>query len=266
MPSEHITLFARPEGKYTMVGFTMARSRVVAAFPKRSFRRGRLSEQVISEIEKMIAEEFAVAGTRLPNEAALADRFQVSRIVIREAMKILEDRGSVEVRAGRGTVTVAPSPDRVKAALLRLFQNQPIPTFAEMERLLELREVLEESVAGIAAVRATPEDLKEIEAALSDMKVEHSIEGAVQADLRFHAAVANAAHNRYFDFVIAPLTEVFIQQMMLTDSFTLGLDLHRQIYEQIRKGNPVAARQAVKRLIRRTREDMKKALTLISSK
>jgi len=79
-------------------------------------------------------------------------------------------------------------------------------------------------------------------------------------------AVANAAHNRYFHFVIAPLTEVFIQQMMLTDSFTLGVDLHRQIYEQIRKGNPVAARQAVKRLIRRTREDMRKALTLISSK
>ena len=91
-----------------------------------------------------------------------------------------------------------------------------------MERLLELREVLEESVAGIAAVRATPEDLQEIEAALGDMKAEHSIEGAVQADLRFHAAVANAAHNRYFDFVIAPLTEVFIQQMMLTDSFTLS--------------------------------------------
>ena len=249
-----------------MVRFTMVRSRAVTAVPKRSFRRGRLSEQVTSEIETMIAEEFAVAGTRLPNEAALADRFQVSRIVIREAMKILEDRGSVEVRAGRGTVTVAPSPDRVKAALLRLFQNQPIPTFPEMERLLELREVLEESVAGIAAVRATPEDLQGIEAALSDMKAEHSIQGAVQADLRFHAAVANAAHNRYFDFVIAPLTEVFIQQMMLTDSFTLGVDLHRQIYEQIRKGNPVAARQAVKRLIRRTREDMKKALTLISSK
>jgi len=165
----------------------------LSAVRKRSFRRGRLSEQVTSEIENMIAEEFAVAGTRLPNESALADRFQVSRIVIREAMKILEDRGSVEVRAGRGTVTVAPSPDRVKAALLRLFQNQPIPTFAEMERLLELREVLEESVAGIAAVCATPEDLQEIEAALSDMKAEHSIEGAVQADLRFHGGGQRSA-------------------------------------------------------------------------
>src|SRR5712671_5114794 len=114
---------------------------------KRIFRSGRLSEQVVHEIQRMISEEYPEPGAKLPRESELAERFQVSRIVIREAMKILEDRGVVEVRAGRGTLTVAPSPERVKESLSRLFRGQPMPTAEDMERLLELRQVLEETTA-----------------------------------------------------------------------------------------------------------------------
>src|SRR6476646_2939398 len=71
---------------------------------KRSFRNGRLSEQVLHEMQRLITEEYPEPGSRLPKETELAERFQVSRIVVREAMKILEDRGVVEVRAGRGTL------------------------------------------------------------------------------------------------------------------------------------------------------------------
>src|SRR4051812_24661291 len=151
---------------------------------KRSFKRGRLSEQVVAELERTIMEEFPEPGTRLPKEAELADRFRVSRIVIREAMKILEDRGVVEVRAGRGTITMAPTPERVKTALLRLFRDQPIPTLAEMEHMLELREVLEETVAGLAAVRATEADLQRISTAVAEMGATgSSTEETIEADL-----------------------------------------------------------------------------------
>src|SRR4051812_29482756 len=165
---------------------------------KRSFKRGRLSEQVVAELERTILEEYPEPGTRLPKETELADRFHVSRIVIREAMKVLEERGAVEVRAGRGTITKAPTPEQVKASLLRLFRDQPIPTLGEMERMMELREVLEEAVAGLAAVRATPEDLKRIAGALADMAdPARTAEETIEADLRFHMAVAEASHNRF---------------------------------------------------------------------
>ena len=213
---------------------------------KRSFRRGRLSGQVVTELERAIVEEFPEPGTRLPTEAELADRFHVSRIVIREAMKILEDRGVVEVRAGRGTITVAPPPEGVKTSLLRLFRDQPIPTLGEMEHMMELREVLEETVAGLAAVRATPEDLQRMGAALADMAATgRSVEETIEADLRFHVAVCEAAHNRFFEMVLDPLTQVFVQQIKLTDSYTVGVELHRQVMDKIAKGDPVAARQAV---------------------
>lgn len=227
---------------------------------KRTFREGRLSEQTVDALERMIAEEFPRPGDRLPKEAELADRFGVSRIVIREAMKVLEDRGLVEVRAGRGTCTVSPSPEKVKESLLRLFRDQPVPSVDEMQKMLELRAILEETAAGLAAVRATEEDLGEMRAALRDMDSSVVDDVAVAADLRFHIAVARAAHNRYFEIVLSPLTQVVIQQVKLTNAFSVGVRLHQEVYEAIRKRNPVAARQAVRRLMKATLEDVRNAL------
>jgi DNA-binding FadR family transcriptional regulator len=232
---------------------------------KRTFRNGRLSGQVVSELERMIAEQYPQPGQRVPKEADLAERFQVSRVVIREAMKILEDRGVVEVRAGRGTVTLTPSPDKAKEVLMRLFNDQPIPSLLEMERLLELRQVLEETAAGLAAVRATEEDLEAMASALRAMERGRSGPEIIEADLQFHSAVARATHNHYFEIVIGPLTHTFIQQMRLTNASNLGMELHCHIYEAIRARNPVAARQAVRRLMKSTQSDVRGALKVIHS-
>lgn len=232
---------------------------------KRTFRRGRLSEQLVAELEAMILEEFPQPGLRLPKEEELATRFSVSRIVVREAMKILQERGLVAVRAGRGTLTIAPSSDKVKEALIRLFKDQPAPVLADMELMLELREVLEETVAGLAAVRATPDDLREIGEALERMGRGGAEHETIDADLQFHLAVARAAHNRYFEMVLEPLTHVFLQQIKLTDSYHVGVDLHQQIFDAIREANPLASRQAVRRLIRHTRNHTRVAIELLST-
>jgi GntR family galactonate operon transcriptional repressor len=226
----------------------------------RSFRNGRLSEQVLQEMQRLIVEEYPAPGSRLPKEAELAEKFQVSRIVIREAMKILEDRGMVEVRAGRGTLTVAPRPDRVKESLLQLFRDQPMPTIEEMESMLELRQVLEETSASLAAVRATKEDLSEIEDALQGMAEDGGdLKHAVEADLRFHRAVMRAAHNSYLELVLDPVMSVFLQQIKLTN-FNTGLEMHRHIFKEIQTRNPIGARQAVRRLMKSTLHDSRRAL------
>jgi len=228
---------------------------------KRSFRNGRLSEFALREIQRLISADYRTPGSRLPKEGELADRLQVSRIVIREAMKILEDRGVVEVRAGRGTVTVAPKPDRVKESLLRLFRDQPVPTLLDMEYMLELRQVLEETTASLAAVRASAEDLAEIESALEEMKQEDDdVERTIAADLRFHRGVMRAAHNPFIEMVLDPLMEVFLQQIKLTDSFNTGWEQHRNILLEIQARNPIGARQAVRRLMKVTLADSRSAL------
>jgi GntR family transcriptional regulator, galactonate operon transcriptional repressor len=229
---------------------------------KRTFRNGRLSEQILPELQRMIGEEYAEPGSRLPNEPALAERFQVSRIVIREAMKVLQDRGIVEVRAGRGTLTLACKPDLVRESLLRVFSGQPIPTIEEMESMLELRQVLEEMSASLAAVRATEEDLAGIEHALAGMEGGGTLEESIAADMEFHRAVLRAAHNRYLEMILDPVTSVFLQQIKLTNTAFMGLKLHREIFEQIRARNPVAVRQAVRRLMKMTLEDSRRVLQM----
>lgn len=227
---------------------------------KRSFRNGRLSEQVLQEMQRLIVEDYPAPGSRLPREAELAETFQVSRIVIREAMKILEDRGVVEVRAGRGTLTVAPKPDRVKESLLLLFRDQPMPTVEEMESMLELRQVLEETSASLAAVRATSDDLQEIGDALNGMEEDgRDLKHTIEADLRFHRAVMRAAHNPYLELVLDPVMSTFLQQIKLTN-FHTGIDLHRHIFDEIKAHNPIGARQAVRRLMKDTLKDSRRAL------
>jgi DNA-binding FadR family transcriptional regulator len=234
---------------------------------KRSFRNGRLSERVLEQLELMLTAELPTPGDRWPREADLADRFHVSRIVIREAIKILEDRGGVEVVAGRGTFTCSRSLDRVKISLQRLFPGQNLTNADEIERMLELREVLEETVAGLAAVRGEPQDLAAMESALTDMaRHDRPFAETIEADLRFHLALAKTAHNHFFEMVLEPLNQVYLQQIALTDCLTVGVDQHRSIYKEVRKGNPVGARQAMRALMQSTRRDLRKAISVLIPK
>jgi len=219
----------------------------------------RLSSRITDQLEKLIATEFA-PGNLLPNEKELAARFQVSRIVIREAMKMLEDRGVVEVRAGRGTTVVSPTPEHVKGALFRLFRAGGIPTLQEMEGLLELRSVLEEKAAELSAKRAKPMELAEIEAALMGMRFGKNADDIYAADLRFHLAVARASGNRFFEMVLGPLTHVFLAQIKLTDQINVGVRDHGKIYAAIRRRDPEEAARAMRRLLNMTRSDMRRAL------
>jgi DNA-binding FadR family transcriptional regulator len=128
--------------------------------------------------------------------------------------------------------------------------------------LLELRQVLEETTASLAAVRATDEDLLEIETALEEMKGNNQAEldKTIAADLRFHRAVTRAAHNPYFEMVLGPLMSMYLQQIKLTNTFNPGLDAHHSIFVQIRDRNSVGARQAVRRLMKNTLDDSRRAL------
>jgi DNA-binding FadR family transcriptional regulator len=114
--------------------------------------------------------------------------------------------------------------------------------------------------ASLAAVRATDEDLAGIQTALAGMQDGRALEDAIAADVEFHRAVLRAAHNRYLEMVLDPVMSVFLQQIKLTNTATMGIELHHDIFEQIRARNPVAARQAVRRLMKSTLQDSRRVL------
>jgi len=173
---------------------------------------------------------------------------------------MLEDRGLVEVRAGRGTTVVPVKPDQVKASLYRLIRSSSTPVLQEMLQLLELRGVLEESAASLAAARATESEIAEIESALDKMRHGTVPDEVYAADLHFHLSIARASGNRFFEIVLEPLTEVFLKQIQLTAKVDVGVNHHAEVLKAIQSRRPAAAGLAVRQLLKFTQEDICKAL------
>jgi GntR family transcriptional repressor for pyruvate dehydrogenase complex len=141
-------------------------------------------------LELIVTGEFAV-NDRLPSEIELGRRFGASRPVVREALARLRDDGIVVSRQGSGSY-VRQRPD---TAVLRF---APFGSISDIQRCFEYRVGLEGAAAALAAARWDQHDLAEIHAAFGDLE-ECIRDGrlGVEADERFHMAVARATHNGY---------------------------------------------------------------------
>ncbi|WP_230685041.1 FadR/GntR family transcriptional regulator [Cellulomonas sp. JZ18] len=141
-----------------------------------------------AHLERLIATGQVAAGDRLPSERDLAASLSVSRATLREAMHELEAKNLIERRPGRGTVVVAPSD--AERALLDLSSPS-----SEARDAAELREIVEPSVAGLAARRATPANLLQLREVLDRTTPRLRPEASLACDTEFHLLVARAARN-----------------------------------------------------------------------
>jgi len=208
-------------------------------------RAQRLADQLYEEIVRQIVHGRLPTGERLPSENQLCEIFKVSRPVVREAIARLQADGLVVTRQGAAT-TVAKRPRR---EFLRL---APIGEIADLMRCYEYRIAVEGEAAFLAGQRCTPEAMAEIDAALAELEgVIARGEVGVEADRRFHVAIARASQNALFEqsldalaaHIFAAMTVA--RNLSLTHSrrrLTLVQDEHRRIVEAIRAGEPEEAR------------------------
>lgn len=188
-------------------------------------------------------------GSRLPTEQQLAERFGVSRNVVREAVAQLRADGMVEARQGIGAFVLAPE----QRAAIRI-DREALKDSANMEQLFELRRVLETEAAGLAAERRDAAQLAAIRAALDRMGGEERWEdGSIEADLQFHREIAKATGNAYIHTFISFVCEQIrrsIHYARLTnplhDLIEVNVGEHVRIYEALEAGDPVAAREAMR--------------------
>jgi GntR family transcriptional repressor for pyruvate dehydrogenase complex len=158
-------------------------------------REPRLSDRVADAIREMILSERLRPGDALPSERELAKQFGVSRTVIREAIRALDAKGLLEVRTGSGVRIVSVDSDTVRESM-RHFVHAQVPDYASVA---EVRGVLEVAAAGLAAERATDEDIASLTAAVDRMaRSLNRVEASARADLEFHRAIASATHNELF--------------------------------------------------------------------
>ena len=160
---------------------------------------GRFYEYVIDNIRQMIADGELQAGQKLPSERELAEKFNVSRVPIREALKILEYMGVLDSSPGDGTYVKNTSAQSLVSKMDFSFDA----TADTIRDLLELRIVLETFAAYHAAQRRTDEDIASIQKLLRDMReakkvndgTEESVQNLRKLSHGFHQALVRAAHN-----------------------------------------------------------------------
>ncbi|MGH2395301.1 MAG: FadR/GntR family transcriptional regulator, partial [Candidatus Limnocylindria bacterium] len=116
----------------------------------------RIYEEIVRQIKTMIAEGRLKSGDQLPPERDLASKFVVSRTSVREALRALESLGFVEIRPGEGTFVRQVSVEELiePLALVLAAQREAIGD------LFEARRLLEPAIAGLAARRATPDEVQ----------------------------------------------------------------------------------------------------------
>lgn len=206
----------------------------------------RIYEEIVRQVKGLIAEGRLKSGDRLPPERDLAEKFVVSRTSVREALRALESRGLIEIRAGEGAFVRHISPE----ALIEPLALVILPHREAVKELFEARRLLEPAIAALAARRATPEDLAEMERILEEQarEVAQGRTGLAQ-DAAFHAAVANSAHNRSISRIVSALMDLLTQSreesLHTAGRPTRSHQDHVRILAAIRRRDEVAAHRAV---------------------
>jgi DNA-binding FadR family transcriptional regulator len=216
-----------------------------------------LHGQTVELLGSRIVQGFYRPGTPLLPEE-LEGELQISKSVLREAMRVLAAKGLVESRQKRGT-TVRPRADwnLLDESLLRWLKE---PDDALIESINEVRKIVEPGVAELAAERRTEDDLEDLESALAIMDSAGSdAAAAIQADLLFHRLLLNAAHNE----LLFRMEMVVEAGLRLRDgivhrgkSWPNAVPGHRAVYESVRAGDAVRARSAMEALLEQASRDV----------
>lgn len=214
---------------------------------------GNLPQRVVALLVRDIEGGSLGPGSRLPTEQQLSAKLGVSRNVIREAIAQLRADGLVEARQGVGAFVLAPE----QRAAIRI-DRQALLEAGNIERLFELRSILETEAARLAATRHTAGQLLAIKSHLDRMGGEEKWEdGSIDADLAFHREIARATDNGFIYSFISFVCEQIRQTIYIArqtnplhDLVRVNVGEHVRIYDALRARDPAAAADAMRAHIR----------------
>ena len=205
-----------------------------------------LAEQSANRIADMILEEKRFQeGDKLPNEMELAELLSVSRVTLREAIRILCTRGLVEIRRGRGTYVTSTGIDSASPDISGLSAVE-----SNAREMMEIRLIIEPSIAYYAALRGTDEEIQRIDE--YRIKVEEIIaagKNRISAEQDFHNALAAAAHNQFAMQLMQVVNKSIYLEVKYheesTNLATHSIPDHREIVNFLRRRNPDGAKTAM---------------------
>ena len=221
-----------------------------------------LHGQVVQELGRLIVGGDIAPGENLPREELLAERMNVSRTALREAMKVLSAKGLIESRQKTGTrVRDTLYWNQLDADVLA-WRCASMPTEDFVEKLVEMREVIEPAAAAAAARRRDDAQLARIEAAYAAMAAATDLEAWSAADLAFHEAVLRATHNELmtslFSVIETALGSYFQFSASIAGNYSYSLPHHKKVLDAIRRRQPEVARQTMQKMIADSRSNIRR--------
>jgi len=207
-------------------------------------RNQRLYRSVMNKLQQLIDDGEYPPGGRLPPERELAERFEVSRPTVREAIIALEALGRVEVKTGSGVYVLGSAS-----------QAQGIDLSISAFELTEARALIEGEAAALAATMITDEHLAELKIALHEMSDDSADRNLIAelADQKFHHVISQATQNKMISSVIdnlwhirdnSPAVHKAYQSICSTDS-KAQVQEHQDIYDALVRRDAKAARKAM---------------------
>ncbi len=207
---------------------------------------GSPASEVARQLVSLLTAGDLAPGSRLPAERVLAERLGVGRSAVREALAALEILGIVQIRPGSGTYLQGGTSDLLPTTLswgLMLASNRT-------RELLEVRSSLERTAAILAAQRATPEQLEELQTYIDRQhETLDDPDAFIEADVRFHVLLARSAGNDVLADLLQSLRSmlsVWVGRRVRTRQATeAAYEEHRAILEALRAGDVLAVQRAM---------------------
>ena len=159
--------------------------------------------QIAEDLMNQIHSGGLTEGKKL-SERKLAEEYKVSRTVVREAIKLLNEKGYVETLYGKGSYIRLPDEDM----LMRRFREAVDVSKVESTEVLEARELLECTMAHLIVERISEKDMEILEELYQDMQNCKSEREYIDLDAKFHLAIAMCAHNRVLSIMTGTLNQL----------------------------------------------------------
>jgi GntR family transcriptional repressor for pyruvate dehydrogenase complex len=223
--------------------------------PVRVLPRTTLTEAAFEQLIAYVVNGTWKAGDRLPPERELCQQFGIARTSLREALKAMELVGMLDSRVGDGTF-VCPRSEFLSRPLLWAFTGTD---HEELVEIMEARTVVEEALAGLAAERASADEISAIKVTITQMREVIAAESSIlEADMSFHLAVAAAAHNEVLRNAVQLLRNITRQwlkyKVQMPNVAAAVLKRHEAVYRAIASRKPKAARLAMRRHLEETQQ------------
>lgn len=166
---------------------------------------GLLPIKVAEDIESRIKSGLLTEGEKLPSERVMAENYSVSRNVVREALKMLNEKGLVDILTGKGAYVTKPKADD----LLGKFENALDCSNVNAEELLEARLEMELVIAKKVIANVTDEDIRKMKELFSYMEDSiYNISEYLKLDARFHLFLAQCSNNQVLVLIASTLNNL----------------------------------------------------------